>query len=110
MQTVVLAICVKGKSLREAIASDKKLVAYDLEVSTEKKSGRSPGWTKVVSKDPSRNGAINIEWNGATSVLECRVVNRGKGRPNRIVGDFVDYLLFRHAKRIRVVSVVMTNR
>jgi hypothetical protein len=53
-----------------------------------------------------RRGSINIQWNAATKVLSSRVVNRGAGKPNLIIGDFVDYLLQRHRRRIRLIAVL----
>lgn len=41
-----------------------------------------------------------------TSILLCRVVNRGAGRPNRVSGDFVDYLFQRCRGRIQAVNII----
>jgi hypothetical protein len=49
---------------------------------------------------------MNIQWDGATNILTCRVINRGSGRPNLIIGDFVDYLLSRYRRRIKLVTVL----
>jgi len=38
--------------------------------------------------------------------LLSRVVTRGKGRPHGIIGDYVDYLLDRHARRVQAIHVV----
>jgi len=92
--------------LRDKIANDVRLAKHDLEVIQEKKPGRSPGWAKVRSLDNSRSGAMNVQWDGATSILTCRVVNRGAGRPNLIVGDFVEYLLSCQRRRIKLVTVL----
>jgi hypothetical protein len=48
---------------------------------------------------------MNIQWDAATSILTCRVVNRGAGRPNLIIGYFVDYLLRRQRRRIKLLTV-----
>ena len=53
-----------------------------------------------------RRGAVNIEWDASAAVLKCRVVNRGFGRPNVIVGDFIEYLLACHRRRLRAVVIV----
>ena len=106
MQTLVQVICTPGASVRDAIANDAKLDAHDFEVLFERKAGRSPGWTKLRSRGEGRRGTINIQWNGATKVLSCRVVNKGSGKPNLIIGDFVDYLLQRHRRRIKLITVL----
>lgn len=106
MQTVVQVICTRGRSLREAIAKDPKLKNYELRIVLEKKLGRRPGWTKVRSCGSGRRGSLNINWNAATAILTCRVINRGTGKPHLIVGDFVDYLLDRHAKRVKFLNIL----
>ena len=106
MQTVVQVVCTRGRSLREAIANDRRLIRHKLSVVQEKKPGRSPGWTKVRTTEGDRSGSMNVQWDSATSILTCRVVNRGAGRPNLIIGDFVDYLLRRHRRRIKLVTVL----
>jgi len=72
----------------------------------ERKAGRSPGSTKVRSRAEGRRGSINVQWNTATRVLSCRVINKGSGKPNLIIGDFVDYLLQRHRRRIKLITVL----
>jgi hypothetical protein len=106
LQTLVQVICTPGASVRDAIANDAKLDAHDFEVLLERKAGRSPGWTKLRSRAGGRRGTINIQWNGASKVLSCRVVNKGSGKPNLIIGDFVDYLLQRHRRRIKLITVL----
>lgn len=105
MQTLVQVICTPGVSVRDAIANDRKLGSHDFEVVLERKAGRSPGWTKLRSRADGRRGSINIQWNGSTRVLSCRVVNKGSGKPSLIIGDFVEYLLQRHRWRLRVITV-----
>ena len=106
MQVLVQVICTRGKSLRDTIAKDRRLEDDDLEVIEQKRQGRRHGWTKVHSRLPDRHGAINIEWDADTSILLCRVVTRGRGKPNLIVGDFVDYLLRRHRGRIQAINII----
>jgi hypothetical protein len=106
LQTLVQVICTPGSSVRDAIANDPKLDTHDFEVVLERKSGRFPGWTKLRSHAEGRRGSINIQWNGATKVLSCRVVNKGSGKPNLIIGDFVDYLLQRHRRRVKIITVL----
>jgi hypothetical protein len=106
LQTLVQVICTPGPSVRDAIANDRKLEAHDFELLLERKAGRSPGWTKLRSRAEDRRGSINIQWNAATNVLSCRVVNKGPGKPNLIIGDFVGYLLQRHRRRIKLLIVL----
>jgi hypothetical protein len=47
-----------------------------------------------------------MEWDADAGILVCRVVNRGRGRPNLITGDFVDYLLRRQRGRITAINVI----
>jgi hypothetical protein len=106
MQTLIQVVCTKGPSLREAITKHGKIGDFGLQVSVQKRQGRSRGWAKVHSTHPDRRGALNLEWDADTSILLCRVVNRGKGRPNLIVGDFVDYLLTRFRRRVEAINVI----
>lgn len=106
MQTLVQVISTRGPSLRDAIVNDPKLETYKLRVVEKQRSGRSKGWAKLHSTEPDRRGALNIEWDADTSILVCRVVNRGAGRPHLILGDFVDYVFHRHRKRIEAVNIV----
>jgi hypothetical protein len=105
MQTLIHVYCSHGPSLRERIAKDVRIKSYGLYVVKEHQPGRSPGWLKLRSTEANRHGAINLQWD-APGILRCRVVNRGAGKPSPIVGDFVEYLLARHRKRIRTISVV----
>jgi len=105
VQTLVQVICSPGRSVRDAIANDVKLESHNFEVVRERKAGRSPGWTKLRSRAEARRGSINIQWNAAAKVLSCRVVNKGSGKPNLIIGDFVDYMLQRHRRRVKFITV-----
>jgi len=49
---------------------------------------------------------LNIEWDSDTQVLLCRVITRGSGKPNLIIGDFVDYLMRRFPKRIQTINII----
>ena len=106
MQTLVQVVCTRGTSLRDKITKDKKLGDFGLATQKQHQPGRANGWAKVHSREPDRQGALNIQWQGDTSILLCRVVNRGAGRPNRVLGDFVDYLFKRHSKRIQAVNII----
>jgi hypothetical protein len=106
MQTVVEVVSSKGASLRDAIASDRRLSKYGFAVLKEKQPGRKPGWTKIRSTDASRRGTINIDWNNSTHTLTCRVVNRGKAKPSLVIGDFVSYLLGRYSSRLKLLMVL----
>ena len=106
MQVVVQIICSKGSSLRQAIVGDRRLSDYGLVVSEEKRLSRPNGWAKIHSSLEGRYGALNIVWHGPTNVLLCRVVTRGPGKPDLVVGDFVGYLLSRYRKRIQSINIV----
>lgn len=110
MQTLVEVYCKRGTSLREAIANDSRLARHGLEVLKAHQPGRAPGWAKLRGTRPDRQGTVNFEWDASTHVLRCRVVNRGRGKPNLIVGDLVDYLLARHRTRILVMMVIPKQR
>ncbi len=92
--------------MREAIARSAKLEAHSLKVTEQKRSGRSRGWTKVRSTEAGRHGAINLEWDADTSILIARVVTRGRGKPNLIIGDFVDFLLSQFSTRIQAINII----
>ena len=102
MQILIHALCTKGESLREAIANDSRLATHRLEMVREKQPGRAPGWMKVRSAGETP-GVLNIEWHPQSSVLSARVITRGSGKPSEIVGDFVNYLLRRHGRRVRTI-------
>ena len=70
--------------------------------------GRQPGWLKLRGADRTR-GAINIVWDSPTNLLTARVVTRGSTRPSPIVGDFVNYLLTRHGKRVKAITTAMVD-
>jgi len=109
MQTIVQVMCTGAKSMRLDIVNDSRLKKHEFEIIQEKKLGRSPGWLKVSSYADGRRGSLNIQWHPATKILTCRIINRGSGRPNLVLGDFVDYLLERHRKRIKLITVVPGN-
>lgn len=104
MQILVQALCTKGRSLREAIANDPKLEAHGLQVTRQMQPGRAPGWLKVHATADATRGALNIEWDAQSAVLSARVITRGSRRPSPIVGDFINYLLTRHASRVQSIT------
>ena len=106
MQTLIQVVCSRGKSLRDVITNDKRLSDFGLETHKKQQPGRRHGWAKIRSSESDRQGALNIEWHGDTNILLCRVVNRGSGRPNRVIGDFVDYLFQCHRRRIQAVNII----
>jgi hypothetical protein len=107
MQTIIHVHCKRGASLRESLSQDEnRLARHMLRIAAHKKPGRPGGWLKIRSTEPDRRGAINIHWRAAESVLLCRVVNRGAGKPNLIVGDFLDYLLAYFRRRVRVITIL----
>jgi hypothetical protein len=106
MQTLLHVYCAPGRSLREAIARDARLDRFHFEVVRVLQQGRAPGWTKLRSTAKGRRGSLNLEWNAAARVLQCRIVNRGAGRAHLVVGDFLDYLLARFRRRVRSIVIV----
>jgi hypothetical protein len=60
---------------------------------------------KLRSTHPGGRGAINVEWDSASATLTCRIVNRGAGKPNVIVGDLLDYMLARNKGRVRTITI-----
>lgn len=105
MQTIIVAHCSPGQSLRELIAKDSRLERHALEVVREQQAGRSPGWLKLRSTNRERRGAINVRWDRHAVLLQCRIVSRGGGRPNLVLGDFLDYLIARFPRRIRFITI-----
>lgn len=105
MQTLIQVFC-KGNltSLRKKIANDTKLEEYNLFVLEHKAHKRSDGWLKMKAK--ATNGVLNIEWDPNTKMLSSRIVNKGKGKPDLIAGDFVSYLLGRHKSIIKAIQIV----
>lgn len=107
MQTIVVATCTPGVSLRDLIGRDARLRDFRLQVTKQHSPGRSPGWAKLHSSAaPPRPGAINVEWSPSAAILTCRIVTRGHRAPSPIVGDLVAYLASRHASRIRALTVI----
>ena len=89
--------------MREAIASDPRFSDFNLQIYF-KDPERPFGWAKIHSTENKR-GAINVTWNGSTRVLECRVITKLGNKPNTIIGDFLNYLLKRHFKKIKVINI-----
>ncbi len=111
MQIVISAICSSGTSLRNAIAKDgklDKLGAFQMRLDKMQTPGRQPGWLKLRGTDKTR-GAINIVWDSQANFLTARVVTRGSTKPSVIVGDFVNYLLSRHNKRIKAITTAVVD-
>ena len=106
MQTLIHVYCTKGKSLREAIGKDTRIEKHQLCVLEQQRSGRVPGWLKLRSTAQDRAGAINVQWDAGSMVLKCRVINKGSGKPNLIVGDFLEYLFSRYRPRVRAITIL----
>jgi len=106
MQTALQVICTGGPSLRTLIAHyGRKLEPFGLELVAEKHPRRNPGWMKVRGAEPGIWGALNISWDTDTRTLTGRVVNKRYGTPHKMIGRFVDFLLHRHSRRIKVISI-----
>jgi hypothetical protein len=96
-----------GPSLRDRIIrDDRNLERFNLQVIRTKKLGRSHGWAKLRSTSDDRRGTINIEWHARSKMLICRVVTRGRNKPNSTIGDFVDYMLTHHRRRTEMISIL----
>ena len=52
----------------------------------------------------SARGALNVEWDSQSAILNARVVTRGSRKPSPIVGDFVNYLLAKHGTRVQTIT------
>jgi hypothetical protein len=104
-QTLIQVLAKRSTSLREAIIRDQKLGDYSLKVSEHKRSSRPRGWSKLHSTNGA-DGAVNIEWDGDTRILMCRVVTKGTSKPAAIVADVIRYLLSRYQKNIESISVI----
>ena len=108
MQVVVSAICTAGRSLRQAIGEDARLDDFQLLLDKKQRPGRDPGWLKLRSSD-QRRGAINVVWDSSANMLTARVITRGSSKPSAIVGDFVNYLLARHGKRVKAITTAFVK-
>jgi hypothetical protein len=108
MQLLIQVLCTKGRSLRQAIVTDSKVILdkFALKVSEHHRAARADGWAKIHSSNPEYHGAINIQWDQSTRLLICRVVTKGSGQPSFIVGCFIAYLLEEHGERVQ--SIVVT--
>lgn len=105
MQTILAVACKGSGSLREAMGNDaRRLDEFGLVVMAEFKKGRAPGWSKLRSTRPDRDGAINVRWQKNANLLLCRIVTRGKGDPSLLAGDLTAYLLRRHRRRDHVIA------
>ena len=78
-QIVIQVLTTQTRSLRDAIVRDEHLEDYKLKVSQQRKATRSHGWSKLHSTG-GQHGAINIQWEGSSRMLICRVVTRGEPR------------------------------
>ncbi|PYJ89963.1 MAG: hypothetical protein DME70_01330 [Verrucomicrobia bacterium] len=106
MQTVIQVVTAGRGSLRNKIMSDPQLEKKFKLVPTEHlRPGRPHGWAKIHSAREA-HGVINLEWHSRTGVLICRVVTKLGNKPNSIIGDFIDYLLARHPRRILAIHIM----
>ena len=109
MQTIIQVIATGHASLRDKIIKDTKLGDFGLVASEQKRQGRPNGWAKLRSNSGAA-GAINLQWHGNARLLICRVINRLGGKPNWIVGDFIDYLVARHRSRIQTIQILLPRK
>lgn len=108
MQVVISVLCTSGPSLRQAIGDDRRLSKFLLRLDKKQTPGREPGWLKLHSAQ-HRRGAINVEWDSHVNILTARVITRGTTRASAIIGDFITYLLSRHASRIKAITTAIVN-
>ena len=106
MQIVFQVLYSGNHSLRDKIVKDTKLVDFKLKVSKYKKKDRSPGWAKLDSIEQGKCGVINMEWHSSSKMLLCRAITKGSGKPNHIISSFVNYLLSRYIKRIKLINIL----
>lgn len=104
-QVLVQVVTSFKESLREKIINDAKLGEYGLKVVSKKNPRRVSGWAKLHSKNGGY-GAINVQWFDDTAVLLCRVVTKGKGKPDLIIGNFIWYLLGRYPRVIESIHII----
>jgi hypothetical protein len=108
MQTILCVSCRGSGSVRDAIGDDdRRLAEFGLVVAEERRAGRAPGWSKLRSTRPDRDGAVNVRWQGNANLLVCRIVTRGKGDPSLLAGDLTAYLLRWHRRRIQVITTLV---
>ncbi len=106
LQTIIQVICSQGGSVRESIVSDRKLADYSLVVSKQRAVGRNPGWAKIYSTENGVPGVLNVVWHKESLILVGRVVTKGSSKPDDLLGYFVTYLLARHLRRIKMISIL----
>jgi hypothetical protein len=102
MQTIIHVFSKGSKSLRDRVVNDPQLDRFELFVSEQKRSDRSPGWSKLKMKNST--GVINIEWHAASRTLICRIVTRG-GKPDAIAGAFMSFLLDRCPRHFSSIHI-----
>ena len=107
MQTVIAVHCGRRDrtSLRDAIVSDPRLEDFQLLVRRQQKAGRNPGWAKIGALEPGELGVINIEWDGSPRLPGARFIPRARRPPARLLARFIEYLMERHRRRIRSITI-----
>lgn len=94
----VMARSTLKSSLRELIIKDLNEWDYNLEVVSERRTGRRLGWAKVKASDLL--GVLNLTWHSNSKTLIVRAVAKQGNNPGDLVGRFVSYLLDRRRKEI----------
>ena len=95
MQTLVQVVCAKGPSLRDRIVNDDHGLEEFRLVVQKSHRPRLHGAGPRCEQIADRRVVLDIEWDADTRILICRIVNKMQAQPNRILGDFVDYLFER---------------
>jgi hypothetical protein len=104
MQILIHVVSKQSESLRKKIANDRHLEKFNLRVDHQKRMGRSPGWLTIHSTQA--HGALKVEWIDSSRSLLCRAITRRSGKPDRIVGDFIAYLISRFRRRVDTITIV----
>jgi hypothetical protein len=110
MQTFILIHCnLNTTSLRTAIFNAKE---GDLETCRLKLSDKKKGkntWLNLSSTEPLIKGAIKVTWDGNLKLLTARIVNRSKVIPDKIIGDFITFVLWQYSKKITSITITKSK-
>jgi hypothetical protein len=104
MQTIIHIVSNRTNSLRDRVASHARLEHFELYTAEHKRPGRPSGWAKLHSYEA--DGAINLKWDAPSRMLICRIVTKLAGRPHRITGDFIAFLLAHFRREIRAINII----
>jgi hypothetical protein len=86
--------------------NDSKLEDYGFKVTYQKKTTKPKGWASIKSSNKTIKGTIKLEWDSKTSILLCRIINKGKGKPDYILGNLIQYLFSQYKKYIIMINII----